>query len=419
MINSRNAFIFDAVSIELTKINVRDLQVGMYVSELDRPWTDTNFLFQGFELKNEADVQAVQDQCEYVFIDVKKQSSVLKSKGKEILFSRENTPVKKSNPDKARLKQEIHAAGAVHREVSTVVKSFMQEVSLGRGIDVVLAKDVVATCVDSIVKAPDAAMWLTQLKRWDEYTSQHSMNVAIFAIALGRQLGLSVPDLNNLGMCGMMHDMGKMKVPIEILNKPGRLTPEELAIMNSHAALGWQILLSSRNMYGGAIDVAYTHHERLDGTGYPRKLGSDKITPYARMVTIVDMYDAITSDRVYQKGRSHLEAISIMTQNGGTHLDAELTVKFIDCLGIYPPGNLIEMTNGEVAVVIETNPHHKLKPKVVFLLDEDKQPRTSVLVNLAETNLDKNKKPYKIKRIVRASDYNIDLNEFYREYLLD
>ncbi len=419
MINSRNAFIFDAVSIELTKINVRDLQVGMYVSELDRPWTDTNFLFQGFELKNEADVQAVQDQCEYVFIDVKKQSSVLKSKGKEILFSRENTPVKKSNPDKARLKQEIHAAGAVHREVSTVVKSFMQEVSLGRGIDVVLAKDVVATCVDSIVKAPDAAMWLTQLKRWDEYTSQHSMNVAIFAIALGRQLGLSVPDLNNLGMCGMMHDMGKMKVPIEILNKPGRLTPEELTIMNSHAALGWQILLSSRNMYGGAIDVAYTHHERLDGTGYPRKLGSDKITPYARMVTIVDMYDAITSDRVYQKGRSHLEAISIMTQNGGTHLDAELTVKFIDCLGIYPPGNLIEMTNGEVAVVIETNPHHKLKPKVVFLLDEDKQPRTSVLVNLAETNLDKNKKPYKIKRIVRASDYNIDLNEFYREYLLD
>jgi ribosome-associated toxin RatA of RatAB toxin-antitoxin module len=172
-------------------------------------------------------------------------------------------------------------------------------------------------------------------------------------------------------------------------------------------------------MYGGAIDVAYTHHERLDGTGYPRKLGSDKITPYARMVTIVDMYDAITSDRVYQKGRSHLEAISIMTQNGGTHLDAELTVKFIDCLGIYPPGNLIEMTNGEVAVVIETNPQHKLKPKVVFLLDEDKQPRTSILVNLAEMNLDKNKKPYKIKRIVRASDYNIDLNEFYREYLLD
>jgi HD-GYP domain-containing protein (c-di-GMP phosphodiesterase class II) len=419
MINSRNTFFVD--SIELTKIDVRELQVGMYVSELDRPWTETNFLFQGFELKNEADVQAVQEQCSYVFIDVKKQTKVLqpKSSSRGILFSSDVTPVRKQSSEKKRLKEEIHQAGAVHREVSTVVKNFMQEVSLGRGIDVVLAKDVVAACVDSIVKAPDAAMWLTQLKRWDEYTSQHSMNVAIFAIALGRQFNLSVPELNNLGLCGMMHDMGKMKVPIDILNKPGRLTPEESTIMNSHATLGWQILLSSRNMYGGAIDVAYTHHEKMNGMGYPRGLTADRITPYARMVTIVDMYDAITSDRVYQKGRTHLEAISIMTQNGGTHLDADFTVKFIDCLGIYPPGNLIEMTNGEVAVVIETNPAHKLKPKVVFLLDEDKQPRINQFINLAETNLDRSGKPYRIKKIVRATDYNIDLNEFYREYLLD
>jgi hypothetical protein len=166
-------------------------------------------------------------------------------------------------------------------------------------------------------------------------------------------------------------------------------------------------------MYGGAIDVAHSHHERLDGTGYPRKLTAEKITPYTRIVTIVDMYDAITSDRVYQKGRTHLQAINIMNKMCGTHLDPELTHKFIECLGIYPPGSIVEMSNGEIAIVVETNQKKRLKPKIILLLNEDKKPITERMIDLSKMDLDASGQDYRITKFVRAEDYGIDLNRYY------
>ena len=389
---------FLASSNTLTKIHVENLKVGMYVSKLDKPWLESTFLFQGFELKNQADINAVCEQCKFVFIDVDKQN-------KSLLFKSKDTPYSKgwldtrTPPDKlSSFEQEIERAGAVYQETSNLVRSFMQEVSLGKTLNVEIAKKAVAECVDSILHAPDALLWMTQLKNRDLYTSQHSMNVCILAIALGRQINLSVQELNNVGLCGMMHDMGKMLVPLEILNKPGKLEPDELKIMQSHAKLGWKLLLSSSGMYGGAIDVAHSHHERLDGTGYPRKLIAEQISPYTRIVAIVDMYDAITSDRIYQKGRTHLEAINIMTKMCGTHLDSGLTYKFIECLGIYPPGSIVEMSNGEIAIVIEANQKKRLKPKIILLLDEDKKPRAERMVDLSKIDLDGSRQEYRISK---------------------
>jgi len=185
-----------------------------------------------------------------------------------------------------------------------------------------------------------------------------------------------------------------------------------LLIMQSHAAWGAKLLISSKDMYTGAIDVAGSHHERLDGKGYPNRLTDVQITPYSRIVTITDMYDAISSDRVYQKGRSHLEALKIMTGMCGTQLDTKLTYSFIECMGIYPPGSIIELNSGEIAVVIEVNPHHKLKPKILLLLDEDKQRRPLQLVDLLLT-CDIEVGNRTIKNIVRADTYNINLEEYY------
>jgi HD-GYP domain-containing protein (c-di-GMP phosphodiesterase class II) len=238
------------------------------------------------------------------------------------------------------------------------------------------------------------------------------MNVCILSIALGRHIGLPPEELNNLGLCGMMHDMGKMKVPLEILNKPAKLEPKELVIMQSHAAEGGKLLIASKDMYAGAVDVACSHHERLDGKGYPYQLTDTQITPYSRIVTIADMYDAISSDRVYQQGRGHLEAIKIMSSMCGTQLDSRLTYKFIECIGIYPPGSIVELSSGEVAVVIEVNPEHKLKPKVLLLLNEDKQPRPPQLVDLFLIN-GMTLGNRTIKNIIRADLYHIDLNEYY------
>ena len=410
--------IFFASSNTLTKILVEDLKVGMYVAKLDKPWLESNFLYQGFELKNQADINAVKEQCKFVFIDVKKQN-------KSLTFESRDTPYSKgwldtrTPPNKlSSFEKEVENAGYVYKEASNLVRSFMEDVSLGKTITVEIAKKAVAECVDSILNAPDALLWMTQLKNRDLYTSQHSMNVCILAIALGRQINLPVKELNNVGLCGMMHDMGKMSVPLEVLNKPGKLEPDELKIMQSHPELGWKLLMSSNDMYGGAIDVAHSHHERLDGTGYPRKLTAEKITPYTRIVTIVDMYDAITSDRVYQRGRTHLEAINIMTKMCGTHLDSGLTYKFIECLGIYPPGSIVEMSNGEIAIVVEAN-QKRLKPKIILLLDEDKNPRDERMVDLSKIDLDSSGQEYRITKIVKADDFGIDLNKYYHNGIIE
>jgi HD-GYP domain-containing protein (c-di-GMP phosphodiesterase class II) len=240
------------------------------------------------------------------------------------------------------------------------------------------------------------------------------MNVCILAIALGRQINLPEESLEQVGLCGMMHDMGKMKVPLDILNKPGRFNDEEREVMNSHTTLGWKMLMEQRGMPGIVIDTAYTHHERLDGKGYPRGLTAEKIPLLVRIVTIVDMYDAIASDRVYKKGKTHLEAIKIMTQSSGTQLDSKLVMKFIESLGIYPPGNIVEMTNGEVAVVIESHPTKKLKPKITMLLDVDKKRVRPRLVDLSKIDLDPEGNSYQIKKIIRPDDYDIDMALLYK-----
>ena len=416
--NDSNTLFF-ASSNELTKINVQDLRVGMYVAKLDKPWLESNFLYQGFELKNQADINAVVEQCKFVFIDAKKQNKTLTFESKDTPYSK-GWLDSKIPPDKlSSFEKEIEHAGYVYQETSNLVRSFMEDVCLGKTITVEIAKKAVAQCVDSILQAPDALLWMTQLKNRDLYTSQHSMNVCILAIALGRQLNLSIKELNNVGLCGMMHDMGKMSVPLEVLNKPGKLEPDELKIMQSHPELGWKLLMSSSDMYVGAIDVAHSHHERLDGTGYPRKLTAQMITPYTRIVAIVDMYDAITSDRVYQKGRTHLDAINIMTSMCGTHLDSGLTYKFIECLGIYPPGCIVEMSNGEIAIVVEANQKKRLKPKIILLLDEDKNPRTERIVDLSKMDLDASGQDYRITKIVKADDYGIDLNKYYHTGIIE
>lgn len=411
----------EAKVVELLKIDVDKLEIGMYVSKLDRPWTEADFLFQGFLLQSEDDVLAVRRQCRFVNIDL--------SRGfKKPL--KPDTPASDSGIDKAYLEKvqapekklsfamEIGRAEMVYQSTKSLVKKFMKEVAAGRGVNIDEAKQAVALCVDSILNVPDALMWLSQLKSVDEYTAEHSLNVCILAIAFGRHIDLSVAELNNLGLCGMMHDMGKMKVPLEVLNKPGRLTPEELAIMQSHAQLGWELLKDS-GIYPGAIHTAHMHHERLDGKGYPQGLFGDQIPLYAKMVAVVDMYDAITSDRVYQKGRSHHEATKILGEVAGAHLEDMLVVKFIECLGIYPAGGVVELTNGEVGIVVEVNQQAKLRPKVMLLLDEDKKPRRERTVDLSRLDLDASGQPYMIRRVTRPDEFGIDLVKYYKEGLLN
>jgi HD-GYP domain-containing protein (c-di-GMP phosphodiesterase class II) len=395
------------------------LTIGMYVVELDRPWLETNFQFQGFEVKTKAEVQAIKDVCEYVYIDLtkKKKGAPLISKNNHLSIH-DYLAYGPPPPKLSSFEKEIARAADVYAATDLVVSDFMEKIAHGGGIDTKLAKEAVAACVNSVLHSPDAMLWMTQLKNKDKYTAQHSLNVCVLSILLGRHLSLSEIALNNLGLCGMMHDMGKMLVPLEILNKPSMLEPEEMRIMQSHTTLGYELLKSSPNMYPGAVDVAWTHHERLDGKGYPRQISHGAISHFAKIVTIVDMYDAITSDRVYQKGRTHLEATNILTNMSGAQLEPLLVIKFIESLGVYPPGCLVEMTNGSIAIVVEVNDKIKLRPKVIILLDEDKNTVPEEVIDLSKMVIDRAGDFYTIKGIVKAEDWNIDSSKYYQEGVL-
>jgi HD-GYP domain-containing protein (c-di-GMP phosphodiesterase class II) len=244
------------------------------------------------------------------------------------------------------------------------------------------------------------------------------MNVCVLSIVIGRQINLSEEELNILGLCGMMHDMGKMLVPLNVLNKPGKLESEEMKIMQTHTILGSELLKSSNDMHPSAVQAALNHHERLDGTGYCRHINQSAISYFTRMVSVADVYDAMTSDRVYQKGRTHLEATNALISLSGSQLDPELVVKFIESIGVYPPGCLVELTNGIVAIVIEVNEKTRLRPKIITILDEEKNSAPEQVIDLSKMTRDKQGNIYTIKGMIRAEDYNIDFAKYYQKNIL-
>jgi len=409
----------DHLSLDKVYTQVNQLEIGMYIVELDRPWLDTPFLFQGFELKTEEEIRAVRDICNYVYIDTTKRKKARNAVAEQTqvniqgVFDYGSPPAKISTFEKEVLQTE-----KTYKNTRILVADFMEKIALGGGIDSKLAKEAVAECVHSVLHSPDAMLWLTQLKNRDEYTAQHSMNVCMLAIILGRHINLSEKNLNIVGLCGMMHDMGKMLIPLEILNKPGKLEFEEMEIMQTHTTLGSELLKSSSDMHPFAIEVALNHHERLDGKGYCRRISQSAISHFTRMVAIVDMYDAMTSDRVYQKGRTHLETTNTMISVAGSHLDQGLVVKFIESIGVYPPGCLVELTNGIVAIVIEVNEKTKLRPKIITILDEQKKPAQEQVIDLSKMVSDKRGDIYTIKGVIRAEDCNIDLGKYYQNIIL-
>jgi HD-GYP domain-containing protein (c-di-GMP phosphodiesterase class II) len=405
-------------------IPVEQLTLGMYVTELDRPWVDTPFLFQGFEIKTDADIRAVKDVCDYVYIDTTKHKRVVHTPPvnpkkpipieKTFEIANYGTPPKKLG----QFEKEIGRAGKIYDNAETVVANFMRTVENGGGIDSILAKIAVSECVESILHSPDAMLWLSQLKHKDEQTAQHSLNVSILSIVLGRHINLSASDLNKLGLCGMMHDVGKLLIPQEILHKATPLDEEENRVMKTHTRLGYNLLASSDNMNASAATTALTHHEQIDGRGYPRRLQDANISQFTKIVSIANTYDAMTTDKPHQKGKTHLEATHILTNLAGTHFDPTLVVKFIECIGVYPPGSLVELTNGCVAMVIEVNEKAKLRPKVIVILDEGKNPTPERVIDLSAMPNDAQGKLYTIKNIIKAKDWNVDVSKYYQQGLL-
>ena len=391
------------------KIHISELKIGMYISKLDRDWLETPFLVQGFMVETLDDIDVVAEYCEHVWVDEVRDEWVPPEE-RAIGSFRPNKAARYIN--KLPAQEEHRKALGVYRESRRITKSLLDEARLGGVIDTQTAKETVNECVQSILRNPDALMWMSRIRDQDEYTAEHCLNVSILAIAFGRNLGMSEEELQKLGLCGLLHDVGKMRIPPEVLNKPGKLTDKEFKMIKAHTVHGRNLLMATPGVYNGVVDVAYSHHERIDGNGYPRKLKASGISDFSRIVAIVDAYDAMTADRCYAPAIPSTEALKIIFKDRGTHFDDRLALEFIKTIGLYPPGSIVELQNGLVALVLATNYRFKHLPKVIVVRDEDKQPTKEKVVNLTDTERGTLGKDFLINRVLKDGSHGIFIREY-------
>ena len=401
---------------QLQKIPSSELMPGMYITELDIPWEESPFMFQGFKLENWDDVDKVISCAKEVTIDI--------SQTEKINLQRhavDQNGIVRSRVTKTSTADEMDKATKTYFKTSKLVHNIMDDIRLGRAFDTNAAKEVVSEAVDSIIRTPDAMMMLTRIKNRDEYTAEHSLNVSVLTIAFGRALGMERERLEELGVCGLLHDMGKLLTPDHVLLKEGRLSEEEFQLMKQHPVNGRDIIMSSGGNFPGAMDVAHAHHERIDGHGYPRGLHEHQITLWSKIVSITDAFDAITSDRCYQNGRTNMDAFRILNQGRGKQFDADLVTRFIGSIGVYPPGSIVLFNSGESGVVIESNTKQALLPKVMIIRDSNKLPIPPKLVDLAEkVKIPGSTEFYKIVTMLKGDETDINLADLRDQgFLLD
>jgi len=416
------------------KLDVAELEIGMYVAELDRPWLETPFLFQGFELSNGEELEEIRRYCQYVYIDTE-QSRVLPKASKE--EQREDRgETRKTDPelefeilkkhakpdqsgkrdnnylDQTTLEQEIALIRETHDEALILTSEIMEDVRLGKTFNTEGAKQVIGRIVKSVIRNPDALACFTQLKHRDAYTAEHSLRVCILALSMGRHLGMAEEELQVLGIGAMLHDIGKMRIPLDILNKPGELTAKEAELVKKHVPLGVDILERTAGIPEAAIDVARSHHERFDGSGYIHGRKGDQISEFGLIGGIVDYYDAVTSDRAYHNGMSPHSALKIMYELRNKAFHGGLIEEFIRCMGIYPIGSVVEMNTGEVGVVVTMNRVRRLRPRVVMVLQANNVPYPRPqTVDLAQLTT-KNGKAYEISTVVEPGLYGINPTDY-------
>lgn len=361
----------------LKKIPLHELRLGMFIQSIEGSWVDHPFWRNRFVLKSSDDLnKIVSSPVKAVWIDVSKGLDVLEPPAVEDRPEMPDEVEASLMEDRHRhaadlscsMQDEVARATAICNSAHREVRAMFSDARMGKAISMEVARQVSEEIAQSVTRNAHALISLARLKTADNYTYLHSVAVCALMVALARQLGLSSEEVSAAGFAGLLHDLGKVDVPLEILNKPGRLTEAEFALVRQHPAHGARRLMEAGVDHQEAIDVSLHHHEKLDGTGYPKQLSGDQISLMARMGAVCDVYDAITSNRPYKAGWDPAESLARMSQWVNGHLDPRIFQAFVQSLGIYPVGSLVLLSNHKLAVVVEQSGHSMLKPivKTVF-----------------------------------------------------
>jgi HD-GYP domain-containing protein (c-di-GMP phosphodiesterase class II) len=370
-------------------VKVEELQFGMYVAELDRPWTDTPFLFQGFVLERAEQLETLKKYCRRVFVD---------SSRSTLAEPPPRAPVRRY-AEEVTVEREVERAKTVHVNAQSALRDAFNAVRAARTLDATSVQQAVTGMTESVLRNPDALLLFTQLREKDEYTVSHALDVAVYMVSFGRFLELPVEKLTMLGYLGLMQDVGKLRVPDEILRKRDRLSVAEFEQAKLHVAHSADILRATPGMPAELADLAMLHHERLDGSGYPKGLKGKEIGLLGAIAAIVDTFDALNAPRPYAEPISPSAALSMLYKWRGSFFDAELVEQFIRCIGIFPLGSVVELNSGEVGIVIAQNLEKRLQPRVMVIRDAAGNPlKPQKLLDLGRAPTVKPGEPYRIKR---------------------
>lgn len=390
-----------------------DLKVGMYVSYLDRPWTETDFPYRGFKVDSEEELSQLRETCEYVFVDPQRGDQKFGYQR----FVEDKSRVAETAPgadeerhrdyrDAHPTEQEFRAAKAAHAGFRKAVIGAFEHARIGDLHSLAELKTAAGPLVDSVVRMPDALIYLVRTQASGDYLYRHSVACAVMCAAMGRQMGLPRGSLKTLAMGGALLDIGKTRTPSDLLQRTSALSLSsgELHQLRRHVGYSMEVISKADPENSQLAEMVAAHHERHNGSGYPRGLAANSIPELARIAGIVDMFDAMISERSYGRRATPYEAMRFLKAQRDEDFDGELVNEFALAFGYYPTGSLVELSSGEVGFVIQQNQAAQLQPRIYVVMDsKGKRPQEFLTVDTSDRSLNK-----MIRKCLKAGSYGID-----------
>ncbi|MCO4799020.1 MAG: HD-GYP domain-containing protein [Colwelliaceae bacterium] len=382
----------------IKEIDISELQIGHFVVEIVRQQSNFTLTHAGYIKSDLVINNLLVKGVESILIDASK------TKRANDLDDKED--------NKTSIIMDVHKAKEIFNESKVIQQKIFSDAQYGKPLDLSPVVDITNKTIDEIFKNPDALACVINIRNTDEYLLEHSVSVSVLMTIFSRFLKIEKPIVQQLSVGAFLHDVGKIKIPEKILNKPGKLTDDEFTIMKTHVSHSIDIIKSTPGISELSLEVAALHHEKLDGKGYPFNITENDISTYGRMISICDIFDALTANRCYKKGYSHIKSFSILRSLAeNNHLDKRLVNLFIKCMGVYPIGSLVELNSNKVAIVEQRNHNDPTNPKVRSFYNASHNH-----YEMAE-DIDLAKDKDFIVKGVRADDFDLDMNKII-EFLL-